>query len=91
MLEIFFLIWFGRKLAGIASEKGRSKGWAALGVCFWIGGEFMGFIVGALLGAQQLGAYGLAILIAIAGAVVSYVVVKALPPATAIDTSLPPA
>ena len=79
MLELLFLVWFGKKLSGVAFEKGRSKWWAALGVSFWIGGELMGFLVGALLG-LDMGAYGLAILFAIAGAVVSWFVVKALPP-----------
>ncbi|MBX5482645.1 MAG: hypothetical protein IRZ16_12520 [Myxococcaceae bacterium] len=58
---------------------------------FWIGGEFMAFIVGALLGAQQFGASGIAIFMAIAGAVVSYLVANALPPVTGPAPSVPPA
>ncbi|MBI3183402.1 MAG: hypothetical protein HYZ28_14790 [Myxococcales bacterium] len=79
MLEIIFLIWFGRKLARMANEKGRSKGWAALGVFFWIGGELMGFIVAGLLGIADLGGYGLALVFAGVGAGVSYAIVKSLP------------
>ena len=37
MLEIIFLMRFGRSLSKIAKEKGRSGGWAALGVLFWFG------------------------------------------------------
>ncbi len=78
MLELLFLIWFSKKLSALAAGKGRSKWWAALGACFWIGGELMGFIVGALLG-LDMGAYGIAILFAIVGAVIAYFVVNALP------------
>jgi hypothetical protein len=63
-----------------ASEKGRSKGWAALGVAFWLGGELMGAIVGGLLGLDSLALYGVALLMAAAGVLVAYLVVKALPP-----------
>jgi hypothetical protein len=82
MLEIFGIIAFARLLSRTAVEKGRSKGWAALGVLFWIGGELMGFIVGALLGLETLAQYGIALLMAGAGVLVAYLVVKALPPQT---------
>lgn len=78
MLELIFLVWFGKKLSAMASEKGRSGWWAALGVAFWIGGEIMGFVVGALLG-LDMGSYGVALLFAMVGAVVAYFVVNALP------------
>ncbi len=79
MLEIMFLIWFGRTLSKLAASKGRSKGWAALGVAFWIGGEVSGLILAVLLGLTELSMYGFALGLAVAGAVVSYVIVKNLP------------
>jgi hypothetical protein len=82
MLEILFLRWFGKVLSQILVTKGRSKGWVALGILFWFGGEVMGFVVGGLLGAGTGGAYGLAILFAIIGALVSWGIVKSLPPLT---------
>lgn len=79
MLEIFLLIFISRKLAAIATEKGRAKGWGALGVGFWILGEVMGLVVG---GAMNLGAgaYGMALLFAGIGAGVAFAVVKGLGP-----------
>ncbi|HEY8209288.1 MAG TPA: hypothetical protein VIG99_17490 [Myxococcaceae bacterium] len=83
MLEILGIIAFARLLSRTAVEKGRSKGWAALGVLFWIGGEMMGFIVGGALGLETFALYGLALLMAGAGVLVAYLVVKALPPQSA--------
>ena len=80
MLEIIFLIWFGRKLATIAKSKGRSGAWAVLGVGLWVGGEVIGFIVGTALN-MEMGAYVVGIVSAIVGAVISYVVVSQLPDA----------
>lgn len=79
MLEIFLLITFGKKLAELARGKGRSPAWAALGVMFWVGGEIIGFIIGALLGLEGLGAYPVAIVVAALGAFVAWMVVKNLP------------
>lgn len=79
MLEIVFLFWFGRKLAALARQKGRSGGWAALGVGLWIGGELFGIVIGTLLG-LDMGAYLVAIGCAIVGAVVSYGIVNSLSP-----------
>ena len=81
MLEIIILIQFVRSLSRIAKEKGRSSGWAALGVVCWIGGELMGGLIGGLLD-LGMGAYVLALVFAVVGAVVAYIVVKALPPGT---------
>jgi hypothetical protein len=78
MLEVIFLIWFGRKLANVAASRGRSRGWAGLGVGFWIGGELMGIIHGSLLG-LELGVYGMALGLAAVGAVTSYMIVSSLP------------
>ncbi len=79
MLEIIFLIWFGRKLASIATAKGRAGTWALLGVGMWVGGEIFGFVLGMLLG-LDLGGYALALGCAGAGAFVSYGIVSSLEP-----------
>ena len=78
MLEIIFLIWYGRKLANVAAARGRSRGWAALGVGFWIGGEIIGIIVGSLLG-LELGVYLMALCLAAIGAVAGWMIVSSLP------------
>lgn len=79
MLEIIFLIWFGRKLAAIASSKGRSGAWAMLGVGMWIGGEAFGLALGVLL-EMDMGMYLTGIGCAIVGAIVSYGIVSSLSP-----------
>src|SRR5687768_9147196 len=79
MLEIIGLIFFGKKLASIATSKGRSGAWALLGVGMWIGGEIFGFVLGALLG-MEIGMYLLGIGCAITGAVVAYFIVSSLEP-----------
>lgn len=79
MLEIFFLIWFGKKLASTATMKGRAGTWALLGVGMWIGGEIFGFVLGSLLG-MDIGSYLLALGCAAAGAAVSYGIVNSLEP-----------
>ena len=79
MLEIFFLIWFGKKLASIATMKGRAGTWALLGVGMWIGGEIFGIALGFMLG-LDLGMYVLALGCAAAGAAVSYGIVNSLEP-----------
>lgn len=81
MLEIMFIIWISRKLAEVASGKGRSKGWGALGAGFWILGELMGFIIGAILGLGLAG-YLVAIVFAGLGAFVAHTIVKSLPAQT---------
>ncbi len=78
MLEIIFLIWFGKKLAAICRQKGRSEGWVAMGVLFWLGGEFIGIVVGSLLG-MGTGSYLVALLLAAIGAGVSWAVINNLP------------
>ncbi len=88
MLEIVFLSWFGRKLASLAKQKGRSGAWAMLGVGLWVGGEVFGFGLGALLD-LGMGAYLIAIGCAIASAFVSYGIVNSLAPTeNALDSDL---
>ena len=79
MLEIILLINFGKKLAEMARGKGRSPGWAALGVAFWFGGEIVGFILAGLLGVDGVPAYGVALAVAGVGILVAYLVVQNLP------------
>ncbi len=78
MLEIFLLIWLGKKLARIAGSKGRSGGWAALGVGFWVLGEIIGFIIGAMMG-LDLGAYVVAIMMAAGAMGIAFLIVSNLP------------
>lgn len=85
MLEFLAIRAFVRLLARTAVSKNRSKGWAALGVLFWLGGELMGFIVGSLLGLETLAQYGIALLMAGSGVLVAYLVVKALRPLMDVD------
>ncbi|HEY8076131.1 MAG TPA: hypothetical protein VIF62_18525 [Labilithrix sp.] len=77
MLEILFLVWFCRKLSSIAKAKGRSGGWGGLGALFWIGGEIIGFIIGAVADAGP-GGYVLALLCAAVGAGIAYAIVKSI-------------
>jgi hypothetical protein len=79
MLEVLFLIYFVRKLSAMAKSKGRSGGWGGLGVAFWVGGEFLGFIAGSIADAG-MGAYLLALVCAGIGALVAYFIVRSLGP-----------
>ncbi len=91
ILEIIFLIWFCKKLAAIARGKNRGGGWGALGALFWIGGEITGAILGVSAAPNDTGTmYGYAIGTAILGAVIAFVIVKALPEIP-LDTGLPQA
>jgi hypothetical protein len=88
MCEIILIILLAKKIASIASEKGRSGvGFGFMFVGLWIGGEVMGFIVGTLLfGAAGGGrdsvflVYGCALAGAAAGAVLSFIIVSSLSP-----------
>jgi hypothetical protein len=79
MLEILFLVRFVRYLSRLAKQKGRSGGWAGLGVAFWIGGEVTGLVVGEVADAGA-GAYLMALVFAALGATVAYFIVKSLRP-----------
>ncbi|MGE0397376.1 MAG: hypothetical protein AB7T06_11690 [Kofleriaceae bacterium] len=78
MIEIIILVQFCKKLAAIAREKNRSGSWGAVGAVGWIGGEIGGAILGAMGGAESMNLYGYAILGAILGAVIAYLIVKSL-------------
>jgi membrane protein DedA with SNARE-associated domain len=81
MLEILFLRFFYRKLKSIAQEKNRTGAWGALGVLLWITGEITGFMIAmsASHGGDDTGTmYAFALLGAVFGAVVAYLIVKSL-------------
>lgn len=78
MIEIIILVQFCKKLAAIAREKNRSGSWGAVGAVGWIGGEITGAVIGASGGAESMNLYGFAILGAIIGAIIAYVIVKSL-------------
>lgn len=88
MLEIFLLIWAGRKLARMAREKGRSGGYAGLGVGLWFTGEILGFIIGTALG-LELGAYATALVMAAAGLGLAFLIVSRLQPVSGYDEPVP--
>lgn len=90
MLEIAFLVFFCKKLAGIARDKNRSGGWGALGVLLWIGGEVGGAVLSLSMGKDGMELYGYALLGAGLGAVLAFVIVKSLAPVP-LDTGLPQA
>ncbi len=78
MIEIIILVQFCKKLAAIAREKNRSGSWGAVGAVGWIGGEVAGAVIGASGGSEGMNLYGFAILGAIVGAIIAYVIVKSL-------------
>jgi uncharacterized membrane protein YgaE (UPF0421/DUF939 family) len=89
MLEILLLFWLGRKIAAIAGDKGRSGVLFVILLLFlWIGGEFFGAILGAVISIMATGqeepnflmVYGLALLGAATGAVISFLIAHAVPP-----------
>lgn len=77
MIEILFLVRFGRTLADLCRNKGRSVWWAAMGVASWIFGELFGFVVGAAMGLDA-GAYIAGLGCAAACATIAWFVVKGL-------------
>ena len=78
MIEIIILVQFCKKLAAIAREKNRPGSWGAVGAVGWIGGEITGAVIGAKAHVQGMNLYGYAILGAIIGAIIAYVIVKSL-------------
>lgn len=90
MLEILALWMLCSTLGKMARAKGRKAiGYQVMAVCFWFGGEILGGIVGAVIEVVRQGpnatgpglmAYVFALCGAAAGAAVSYLIVKSLPP-----------
>ena len=93
MLEILAVIGISRKIAQVAQEKGRNSAWGILGAVGWFAGEVFGFLIGVMMTESIFGAYGFAIVGAIGGAVVAWLIVNNLPLAphfqpAAVDTML---
>ncbi|MHB1571842.1 MAG: hypothetical protein ACYC0H_21920 [Solirubrobacteraceae bacterium] len=92
MLEIIILVTLAKKIGAIVEAKGRKKGrYQFMLVVFWFGGEIFGAIVGAIIseialeneGPGQLLAYAFAILCAILGVVIAFLIAKNLEPLNA--------
>jgi len=86
MLEIILLIWLCRKMGALMATKGRRAiGYQFMVVGMWFGGEIIGGITGAALGAGgargELNAavYLFAIIGAIAGVSVAFVIANTRP------------
>jgi hypothetical protein len=83
MLEILILVAMTKSLAGSCRAKGRSTAWSALFPVLWVVGEITGFVV-ALSGHHgvrqdiDVGDYGYALLGAVVGGVLAFVIVKTL-------------
>jgi hypothetical protein len=78
MLEIIGIIVFCKHLAGVATGKGRSKGWAALGVLFWVLGEIIGGVIGFAVAGDGFAPYIFALMGAAVGAAIAWVIVSNL-------------
>ena len=76
MLEIIALVFLTRQIGRIAVTKGLKPGtWKLFTVLAWIAGEFVGAIIGLLIFSQD-NIFSI-ILVAIAGAVTGYFIIKA--------------
>jgi len=94
MLEILALVYLTRKIGGVVEAKGHKGGrYKVLTVVLWIGGEFVGAILGGVLsgGAESgLGAvYLFALLGAAAGAGLAYFIAANVPPAIPVTPLVP--
>ena len=97
MCEIILLFLLGKKIAGMASEKGRAGWpWVLMLIGLWIGGEFTGAVIGAILtdagGGNQAGQddnmfaiLGFALAGAACGAIITFTIVSLLPPVESYD------
>ena len=76
MLEIIALIFLTRKMGNLADRKGLRPGrWKLYTVLAWIAGEFVGAVAGVLIfGPENIFSV---IMVAIAGAVTGYFIIKA--------------
>ena len=76
MLEIIALIFLAKQIGSIAATKGLKPGlWKLYFVLAWIAGEFVGAIMGIMIfGTGNIISIEL---VAVAGAVTGYVIIKA--------------
>ncbi len=76
MLEIIALIFLAKQIGNIAAAKGLKPGlWKLYFVLAWIAGEFVGAIIGIMIfGTGNIISIEL---VAVAGAVTGYVIIKA--------------
>lgn len=76
MLEIIALIFLAKQIGNIAATKGLKPGlWKLYFVLAWIAGEFVGAIIGIMIfGTGNIISIEL---VAVAGAVTGYVIIKA--------------
>jgi hypothetical protein len=95
MLEIIFLIWFGKKISSIVKEKGyKPARYRIMGVGFWFLGEIIGFVLGMILISRSenssaiLFVYLMAIFFAGLGAYTAYLITKNLPDLTSINAGM---
>ncbi len=80
MLEILIIIFFGKKVGSIATEKGHSGIlYTILFVGCWFFGEIAGFVLGFAFLQSTGMVYGLALLLAVLGALFAYLVATLLP------------
>jgi hypothetical protein len=91
MLEILFIWFLGKKIAAIATAKGRRPaGYVVLFVVMWFGGEISGAIASVATagggGPDMCEFYEFALLGAIVGGVITFIIVSCLP---AIHDDLP--
>lgn len=94
MLEILALLVLLKRIGKILEQKGRPGGWyKLLTVGLWVGGEFIGAIVGVLFtGSSEstnLGVYLFALLGAAVGAAIAYAIVSGLSPVEPDRAALP--
>jgi hypothetical protein len=83
MLEIILIVVLSKKIASIASDKGRvAAGYVVLFIVGWLGGEFFGAVVGVILNRGEVSgiAYVFALLGAAVGAGSVFTLVTLLPP-----------
>jgi len=83
MCEIILIVLLAKKVAAMATEKGRaSAGYVVLFIVGWLGGEFIGELFGAIVnkGEMSAGVYAFALLGAAIGAGSVFMLIALLPP-----------